>query len=158
MEDTKNFNYDCDFNVNLRRPIYTEIELNDAHPSKKIESNNIIASGIHHVKKHYKPSADCTKNFLLDRFPIFKWILNYDFKQNTVQDLVGGFTIGIVHIPQSRWTFFLYFSMFNYVIMKGMAYTMLALLPPYVGLYVSIFPVIIYILFGTSNHLSMGKS
>ena len=38
-----------------------------------------------------------------------------------------------------------------------MAYTMLSYLPTHVGLYVSIFPVIIYVFFGTSKHLSMGE-
>jgi MFS superfamily sulfate permease-like transporter len=38
-----------------------------------------------------------------------------------------------------------------------MAYTMLSYLPTHVGLYVSIFPVIMYVFFGTSKHLSMGE-
>ena len=39
----------------------------------------------------------------------------------------------------------------------GMAYAMLADLPPIVGLYVAFFPVLIYYFLGTSKHISMGK-
>lgn len=39
----------------------------------------------------------------------------------------------------------------------GMAYGMLANLPPIYGLYVSLFPTFIYFFFGTSKHISMGR-
>lgn len=124
--------------VNVDRQVFNDIELQDKYPKDKPLSENILKSGINHISKHYKPSGSCCKNFILDRFPLFRWILAYDFRQNTLPDFISGFTIGIVHIPQS------------------LAYTSLALLPPYIGLYVSIFPVILYVLFGTSRHLSMG--
>ncbi|MGB4846767.1 MAG: solute carrier family 26 protein [Saprospiraceae bacterium] len=65
------------------------------------------------------------------------WIKNYqrsDFKP----DLLAGMTVGVMLIPQA------------------MAYAMLAGLPPIYGLYASTVPLIIYALFGTSRHLSVG--
>lgn len=39
----------------------------------------------------------------------------------------------------------------------GMAYALLAELPPVVGLYMAFFPVLVYFLLGSSKHISMGK-
>ena len=53
-------------------------------------------------------------------------------------DLVAGLTVGVMLIPQ------------------GMAYAMVAGLPPIYGLYASTFPAIVYAWFGTSKQLSVG--
>ncbi|GAB4405689.1 MAG: sulfate permease [Bacteroidia bacterium] len=53
-------------------------------------------------------------------------------------DLLAGLTVGVMLVPQ------------------GMAYALVAGLPPIYGLYASIFPLIVYGIFGTSRHLSVG--
>lgn len=66
-----------------------------------------------------------------------RWIKAYPREQLTT-DLVAGLIVAVLVIPQS------------------LAYALLAGLPPQVGLYVSIFPVIAYALFGSSMTQSVG--
>ncbi|KAL5111393.1 Prestin [Taenia crassiceps] len=73
------------------------------------------------------------------RFFAFLEILrNYDGKSWLANDLITGFTIGVMHVPQ------------------GMAYAMLATLPPVHGLYCSMCASFFYFFLGTSRHLSLG--
>ena len=69
--------------------------------------------------------------------PLPQWIKDYkgSFFKN---DLIAGITVGIMLIPQ------------------GMAYAMIAGLPPIYGLYASTLPLIIYALLGTSRQLAVG--
>lgn len=68
--------------------------------------------------------------------PVLDWLPNYK-KQELKGDLFAGLTVGVMLIPQ------------------GMAYAMIAGLPPIYGLYASFIPQIIYAFFGTSRQLSV---
>lgn len=69
--------------------------------------------------------------------PAYDWIKNYD-RKDLSGDISAGFIVAIMLIPQ------------------GMAYAMLAGLPPVIGLYASTIPLLIYALFGSSRHLALG--
>ena len=69
--------------------------------------------------------------------PLAKTISQYQRKQ-FIGDLIAGIVVAIMLIPQA------------------MAYAMLAGLPPQVGLYASIAPLVLYSLFGSSNALAVG--
>lgn len=69
--------------------------------------------------------------------PIFEWGRTYNATVFT-NDLVAALIVTIMLIPQS------------------LAYAMLAGLPPEIGLYASILPIIAYALFGTSRTLAVG--
>lgn len=91
-----------------------------------------------HVTKTRKLS---TRRDWLDRLaqflPILGWLPNYN-KTLFSADLTAGITIAVMLIPQ------------------GLAYAMLAGLPPIMGLYASILPMMIYALTGTSRQTSVG--
>jgi SulP family sulfate permease len=71
------------------------------------------------------------------RGPVFGWLLSYR-REYLVGDLMAGLIVAIMLVPQS------------------MAYALLAGLPPEVGLYASILPLILYGLLGSSHALSVG--
>ncbi|CAH1373967.1 unnamed protein product [Tenebrio molitor] len=78
------------------------------------------------------------KKLLLRTIPVVGWLRHYKWKNDIVADIVAGFTVAIMHIPQ------------------GMAYGLLGNVPPVVGIYMAFFPVLIYFFLGTSRHNSMG--
>ena len=69
--------------------------------------------------------------------PLAESLSNYR-REQFIGDLIAGLVVAIMLVPQA------------------MAYAMLAGLPPQVGLYASIIPLILYSLFGTSNSLAVG--
>ncbi len=70
-------------------------------------------------------------------FPIIEWLSNYK-KEWLKGDISAGLTVGIMLIPQ------------------GIAYAMIAGLPPIYGLYTAMIPQIAYAIFGTSRQLAVG--
>ncbi|WNF38699.1 solute carrier family 26 protein [Bacillaceae bacterium IKA-2] len=75
---------------------------------------------------------------MLKKFiPALDWMANYK-RTDLSGDLSAGLIVAIMLIPQ------------------GMAYAMLAGLPPVIGLYASTIPLLIYALFGTSRQLAVG--
>lgn len=77
------------------------------------------------------------EDWLKKTFKITDWISDYDRFQFT-GDLKSGLTTGMMLIPQ------------------GMAYAVIAGMPPIYGLYAGVIPLLMYPLFGTSRHLSVG--
>ncbi|MCX2720621.1 SulP family inorganic anion transporter [Lentiprolixibacter aurantiacus] len=69
--------------------------------------------------------------------PVLDWISRYT-RADIPRDLGAGLSVGILLVPQ------------------GMAYAMIAGLPPVYGLYASLFPLLVYTFFGTSRYLGIG--
>lgn len=71
------------------------------------------------------------------KLPFKEWLFQYN-REHFLADLIAGVVVTVLLVPQS------------------MAYALLAGLPPQMGLYASIIPLIIYGLMGTSRTLAVG--
>jgi SulP family sulfate permease len=86
-------------------------------------------------RNYYKPQAEA---FHIKRFfPVLAWMRQYRPEQLS-GDLIAGLIVAVMLVPQ------------------GMAYALLAGLPPQIGLYASILPLLLYGLLGTSRALAVG--
>ncbi|MDX1645821.1 MAG: sulfate permease [Longimicrobiales bacterium] len=73
----------------------------------------------------------------LDRLPLVASLRSHD-REAVASDLAAGATVGVMLVPQ------------------GMAYALIAGLPPVYGLYAALVPLAVYALFGTSKQLAVG--
>jgi SulP family sulfate permease len=83
------------------------------------------------------PKARATRETLFRYLPILTWARVYN-RDTATSDLVAAVIVTIMLIPQS------------------LAYALLAGLPPEMGLYASILPLVAYAIFGTSRVLAVG--
>uniref|UniRef100_A0A7M4EHZ1 Solute carrier family 26 member 2 n=1 Tax=Crocodylus porosus TaxID=8502 RepID=A0A7M4EHZ1_CROPO len=94
------------------------------------------------VIKKAKKTCSCTpakaKDLIFSFFPVLQWLPKYKLKEYILGDVMSGLIVGILLVPQS------------------IAYSLLAGQEPIYGLYTSFFASIIYFLFGTSRHISVG--
>uniref|UniRef100_A0AAX7VE92 STAS domain-containing protein n=1 Tax=Astatotilapia calliptera TaxID=8154 RepID=A0AAX7VE92_ASTCA len=86
----------------------------------------------------HRCSSEKAKAAALSFMPILSWLPSYPVKKYLFSDVVSGLSTGVVQLPQ------------------GLAYAMLAAVPPVYGLYSSFYPVLLYTFFGTSRHISVG--
>lgn len=89
-------------------------------------------------REKLKSYASCRKSFIFKLVPILSWVPRYDLKKDLVYDLLAGLTVAVLQIPH------------------GLAFAPLGGQEPVVGLYMAIFPIMVYVIFGTSRHISLG--
>ncbi|KAI6228965.1 STAS domain-containing protein [Aphelenchoides fujianensis] len=131
------------FGLNKPRPAMNQEEFDALYKytPPHHEHSEFVRRAAKFVRGYVEPCTSLSKfgQTLLGFVPIVRWLPAYQWRQDFTADLTGGITLAIVHIPQ------------------GIAYSVLAGLPPIVGLYISFFPPLLYMLFGTARHNSVGS-
>ncbi|KAJ8007260.1 hypothetical protein DPEC_G00115700 [Dallia pectoralis] len=119
----------------LERPVYDEAYLHGQLLHSKHKSPKTIGQ---RLANQLHCSSERAKAVALSFLPIITWLPSYPVKEYLFGDVVSGLSTGVMQLPQ------------------GLAYAMLAAVPPVYGLYSSFYPVLLYTFFGTSRHISIG--
>lgn len=123
--------------VMIKRAPFTQAAFDEIHLKSEDEEKKTLGERL-------RSKCQCSRQKLFKFFasylPIIRVLRYYNIKDYLVTDILAGVTIGILHIPQA-----LAFGLLTSVKIEN-------------GLYTSVWPVILYVLFGTSAHVSMGTS
>ncbi|XP_033881018.2 pendrin-like isoform X1 [Acipenser ruthenus] len=123
-----------DQNYCVARPVYSK-------PSFE-EDNETKARVPKTVRERLKKSCSCSakraKDITKGLLPILDWLPKYKIKEWLLKDIISGISTGLV------------------ATLQGLAYALLASVPPIYGLYAAFFQFLTYFFMGTSRHISIG--
>nr|XP_009683918.1 PREDICTED: sulfate transporter [Struthio camelus australis] len=134
------------------------VEFSNIHSASKMPEEDDAKHSFHHrmflepqerkrnvkalVVQQAKKTCSCTpakvKDCVFSLLPVLQWLPKYKLKEYLLGDIMSGLIVGVLLVPQS------------------IAYSLLAGQDPIYGLYTSFFASIIYFIFGTSRHISVG--
>lgn len=88
--------------------------------------------------KIHTPHCEDIKQWCRRRLPILEWAPHYNLKENLLPDTVSGIMLAVQQVTQ------------------GLSFAILSAVHPVFGLYGSLFPAIIYSIFGMGRHVATG--
>uniref|UniRef100_A0A8C6NK56 Solute carrier family 26 member 3 n=1 Tax=Nothobranchius furzeri TaxID=105023 RepID=A0A8C6NK56_NOTFU len=97
-----------------------------------------IKKNFHNFLFHSLCNTKRAKTAALSLLPVIGWMKIYRINEWLLSDIVSGVSTGLV------------------AVLQGLAYCLLASLPPWYGLFTAFFPVVTYFFLGTSRHISVG--
>uniref|UniRef100_A0A670Z5C7 Solute carrier family 26 member 3 n=1 Tax=Pseudonaja textilis TaxID=8673 RepID=A0A670Z5C7_PSETE len=118
----------------VTRPVYSDLSFDEEY--QKIHRHHKTL--MDHLRLCFRCTPQRVKSAALHLFPVASWLPAYQIKNWLLSDIVSGISTGLV------------------AILQGLAFALLANVPPSYGLYAAFFPVVVYFFFGTSRHISVG--
>ncbi|KAM3859266.1 chloride anion exchanger-like [Diretmus argenteus] len=118
----------------VARPLYSEESFSQEHEKIYRHRKTLLD----HFKQYFTCDSKRAKNAALSLLPVIGWMKMYQIKEWLLSDIVSGISTGLV------------------AVLQGLAYCLLASLPPWYGLFSAFFPVVMYFFLGTSRHISVG--
>ncbi|XP_062346777.1 chloride anion exchanger [Cinclus cinclus] len=118
----------------IARPVYSENAFNEEHE----KLHRYHKTFWDNLKLYFSCSSQRVKKIALGLFPVVSWLPAYRFREWILSDIVSGINTGLV------------------AVLQGLAFALLVNVPPSYGLYAAFFPVLVYFIFGTSRHISVG--
>ncbi|XP_050020305.1 anion exchange transporter isoform X4 [Alexandromys fortis] len=88
--------------------------------------------------KVHAPHCEDVKQWWRRRLPILEWAPQYSLKENLLPDTVSGLMLAVQQVTQ------------------GLSFAILSSVHPVFGLYGSLFPAVIYAIFGMGRHVATG--
>ncbi|XP_010121608.1 PREDICTED: chloride anion exchanger [Chlamydotis macqueenii] len=118
----------------VARPVYSENLFNEEHE----KLHRYHKTFWDHLKRYFSCSPQKAKKIVLHLFPVISWLPAYRFREWILSDISSGINTGLV------------------AVLQGLAFALLVNVPPGYGLYAAFFPILVYFIFGTSRHISVG--
>ncbi|XP_076450508.1 prestin-like [Babylonia areolata] len=120
----------------LRRHLHTQATIDEIYTdqSETRSSCDVIRNTCHFSTE--RPLLQRALNFL----PFVRVLKKYKWRTWLMTDVISGLSVGLLHTPQ------------------GLGAGYLSSLGPVYGLYTTFCPILVYMLFGTSPHISMGSN
>uniref|UniRef100_A0A673I418 Chloride anion exchanger-like n=1 Tax=Sinocyclocheilus rhinocerous TaxID=307959 RepID=A0A673I418_9TELE len=119
----------------VTRPLYSEDAFEDEHAKVYRKHKRFL----HHVIQYFTCTSERAKNTAISLLPIIGWMKTYSIKDWLLNDILSGVSTGLV------------------AVLQGLAFSLLASISTWYGLYAAFFPVIMYFFLGTSRHISVGE-
>lgn len=94
--------------LKVERPFYEQHQFNNALDYKSKKDEKPVCSNPLFCLENFNPVS-----ILRSMIPILSWLPRYNVKQDLISDLISGFTVGIMHIPQGTFQCSFFLLIFN---------------------------------------------
>ncbi|TRY93126.1 hypothetical protein DNTS_016472 [Danionella cerebrum] len=119
----------------VNRALYSEDEFREEH-AKGFRKHTTL---LDHLIHYFTCTSERAKSAAVSLLPVIGWMKIYSIREWLLSDIVSGVSTGLV------------------AVLQGLAFSLLASISTWYGLYAAFFPVIIYFFLGSSRHISVGS-